>query len=200
MIKWSGPKLFETPRYFNQRDNYTSPKETCFSSTCAMLLDFYKPNTIENCNPYLEQVLKHGKSENYEAQLKALQFFGLKCEYTKSGNLDWLKKSLCEDGNAIVITLLPYGPHAKPDNKIEHSNIVYGYDSVYDMFLLHDPWDLPNFLKGGFIESSDQGETTHYPAPSLKKRWLTGGPNSGKALYPKTIVTVCKKPPQTTPL
>ena len=33
-------------RYFSQRDNYRDANRTCFSSTCAMLVEYLKPGTL----------------------------------------------------------------------------------------------------------------------------------------------------------
>ena len=168
------------PTYFSQRDNYRDPQRTCFSSTCAMLLKYYKPNAIRTDDEYLTQVFHRGDSTSASVQLEALRSFGLDCEFSQRRSIPWLV-DMVEGGNVVAIGLLHNGPWKNPKHDSGHYILVYGHDPDGDTFLCHDPAGLPNTLQGGFL-SHDQGDKVVYPADTLAARWCVEGPEDGWAL------------------
>ena len=55
-ISATGPVDLKVP-YWPQTDNYTQSERTCNSSSCAMVLEFFKPEAVVNDDQYIKKLI-----------------------------------------------------------------------------------------------------------------------------------------------
>ncbi len=75
-------------KYFSQRDNFRDASRTCFSSTCAMLVEYLKPGTLPGTygdDSYIKRVFQYGDTTEAGVQLKALQSYGIESRFVQTG-------------------------------------------------------------------------------------------------------------------
>ncbi len=77
-------------RYFSQRDNYRDASRTCFSSSCAMLLEYLKPGTLPGKygdDIYIKRVFQYGDTTVAQTQLDALHSHGIEARFIQNGSV-----------------------------------------------------------------------------------------------------------------
>ena len=166
-------------RYFSQRDNYRDSSRTCFSSSCAMLLEFMKPGTLPGAQGddiYIKRVFSFGDTTDASVQIKALASFGLTASFQQNGSLDTLKKSI-DIGVPVPIGILHHGPASAPSGG-GHYVCVVGYDSKG--FIVHDPWGELDHASGTYV--STDGNSLHYSFDMISSRWTVANDHDGWAI------------------
>ena len=159
--------------YMSQRDNYRDAARTCFSSSCAMLLKYLKPNSIKDDNNYLMAVFSYGDSTDSNAQLKALAKFGVNAKFSKSGSRDIIKKQI-DNNKPVPAGFLHHGTPEAPTGG-GHWLCIIGYDEAG--YWVNDPWGECNLLTGTY--SNPNGSKLHYSYKNFEPRWLVEGSTSG---------------------
>lgn len=165
--------------YFSQLDNYRDASRTCFSSSCAMLLEYMKPGTLPGSkgdDKYVQQVFQYGNTTDPYVQVKTLGYFGLQAKFVQNGSVELLKKSL-DNGVIVPIGILIKGPASAPSGG-GHWVVVKGYDSKG--FFCHDPWGTLDHKTGQYI--STDGENVHYSTEMIKSRWTVANSTDGWAI------------------
>lgn len=179
------PSTLKVP-YFSQRDNYTTPGRTCFSSSCAMLLEFLKPGTLpgeRGDDKYLKRVYSIGDTIYPAVQIQALDSFGVKASFTANCTFAQLDSQLAS-GKPVPIGILHKGTASSPSGG-GHWIIVIGKkeDSKAPggaWYIVHDPWGEIDHSTGTY--PSDDGESLKYSKNLLKSRWAVEGDGSGYAI------------------
>lgn len=172
--------------YFSQRDNYTNPDGTCFSSSCAMLLEYMKPGTLPGSrgdDKYLKRVLSYGQSIYPAVQVQALSSFGLKTKFVSEGTFDQLNSQL-DRSIPVPAGILHKGPASAPSG-FGHWIIVIGREKDPkapggEWYIVHDPWGELNHSNGTYI--SQDGKSLKYSKNLMKSRWTIYGDGSGYAI------------------
>ena len=159
--------------YMSQRDNYRDAARTCFSSSCAMLLKYLKPNSIKDDNNYLMAVFSYGDSTDSNAQLKALAKFGVNARFVQNGNRDLIKKQI-DNNKPVPAGFLHHGTATNPTGS-GHWLCIIGYDD--SGYWVNDPWGECDLISGTYINSN--GNKLHYSYKNFEPRWLVEGPNTG---------------------
>ena len=75
--------VLEVP-YFPQIDNYRDGERTCNSSSCAMVLEYFKPGTLKGVkgdDAYVQKVFNVGDTTDHAVQTKVLNMYGLKSSF-----------------------------------------------------------------------------------------------------------------------
>lgn len=174
-----GKKILEVP-YFSQRDNVTSGDDdwtrTCFSSSCAMLAKYLRPNSIKGDDDYIQKRQKFGDSTNPNAQVSCLRSLGINARYVQNFNNIKLKEQI-DRGKPIPCGILHHGPSSAPTGG-GHWLIVIGYDD--SGFIVHDPWGEINNSAGTY--PSTNGKSVHYSYSLFDSRWTVYGPSDGWAI------------------
>lgn len=166
-------------RYFPQRDNYRDASRTCFSSSCAMLLETLKPGTLPGAkgdDKYVERVFSIGDTTEAGVQIKALASYGVSAYFKQNGSVDWLKEQI-DKGHPTPIGILHHGRASAPSGG-GHWICVIGYDKTG--FIVHDPWGEIDHASGSYI--STNGESLHYSNSLISSRWTVSNPNDGWAI------------------
>ena len=173
------PKLVLDVPYFSQRDNYTNPLSTCYSSSCAMLLKYLKPDAIASDDEYLKTVYKFGESEEATAQIAALKYYGLQAEFQQHGSWSDLE-SLLVQGIPIPIGILHKGPVSNPTGN-GHWITVIGRTEDNKGFVVNDPFGDLDLVRGTYVSTS--GDHLTYSKKNLGPRWMV--PVSGNGWFIK---------------
>jgi hypothetical protein len=93
------PNLLVGVPYFRQRDSAQRSQRdrTCFSSSCAMLLEALKPATLQGANgddAYLAVVQRWGDTTDAGAQLQALAHFGVTARLVQDADFQLLEQQI----------------------------------------------------------------------------------------------------------
>ena len=168
--------------YLFQLDSHTpSGWRMCFSSTCAMLVEFLHPGSLTGDQPddlYLEVVERFGGSEEAGAQIKALATFGIVAQFRQDGTLADLYEQL-SGGIPCPVGWLHRGGAKSPSGN-GHWTLVVGYDQPGKFFIHHDPNGEAALVEGGFVSNEPtSGRFVHYSAKNWGPRWMAEGKGSG---------------------
>jgi hypothetical protein len=159
--------------YFSQRDNYRDAARTCFSSSCAMLCKFLKPNSIKGDDDYVREVFKRGDSTDAAVQVQTLKHFGVTSRFVTNGTFSFLDSQLSQ-GVPVPVGILHHGPASAPSGG-GHWIIVIGKDG--SDYICQDPWGEIDNASGTY--PSTNGNRVKYSKNLLKARWTVEGDGSG---------------------
>ena len=166
-------------RYFSQRDNYRDASRTCFSSSCAMLLETLKPGSLpgeKGDDLYVQRVFEYGDTTDAYTQLKALLSYEVSAKFKQDCSVEIVKEQI-DAGKPVPIGILHHGPASAPSGG-GHWICVVGYDSKG--FIVHDPWGEIDHASGSYV--SENGEHLHYSYNLIGSRWTVANPNDGWAI------------------
>lgn len=179
------PDVLAVP-YFSQRDNYRDAGRTCFSSSCAMLLEFLKPGTLpgpKGDDIYLRKVFSIGDTTVASVQIQALASFGVKASFTTTATFSKLDSQL-KAGKPVPIGILHHGPASSPSGE-GHWIVVIG--KIVDSkapggcwYVVNDPWGEIDNATGTY--TSTDGKGLRYSKNLLAARWTVEGDGSGYAI------------------
>lgn len=162
--------------YYPQTDNFILPDSTCNSSSCAMVLDFIKPEALigaKGDDVYLKKVLALGKSTDHNVQTKVLESYGVYSIWRQDLSFADLDRELAL-GKPVVIGILHRGTLSNPTGG--HIIVVIGKSSDGKSYIVNDPY---GNLMTGYTGPVTDGKGALYPKSVLEKRWTVEGPNSG---------------------
>ena len=153
----------------------------CFSSSCAMLLDYIDPDALRGHGQvddyYLEKLNQLGyDSTDAAGQIATLKHFGLDATFRTNGTLQSLKRLLAED-IPIPCGILHYGPPNSPHGG-GHWMTIVGIDENAGQLIAHDPYGLlDNDGAGGYLATDCQsGRFVRYNISNWLARWeIVGG-------------------------
>lgn len=175
------PKLVLNVPYYSQRDNDRDPQRTCFSSSCAMLVKYLKPQAIQSDDEYINTVFKFGDTTEASAQLKALNHYGIKAEFRQDGGWSDIE-SLLVKNIPVPIGFLHKGPVSNPSGG-GHWLIVIGRTENNSALVVNDPYGDLDLIGGTYINSN--GAKLTYSKANLGPRWMVAKPGDG--WYIKTL-------------
>lgn len=164
--------------FFSQLDSNTDQGyRMCFSSTCAMALDFLRPGVLKTSQKddfYLQQVERYGDTTDPFAQVNALDFFGLDAEFRQDLTVSDVE-DLLSNGYPVPIGVLHHGPASRPSGG-GHWLLVVGKGPDY--FIVNDPFGEMDVKNGGYVQHTN-GDHLKYSHKNLLPRWMVEGPGSG---------------------
>lgn len=164
--------------YFSQRDSTTEHAyRMCFSSSCAMLLEFIKPGTLVGANgddAYLGRVLRYGDTTNPSAQINALASFGVKARFITNGNFELIEKQI-NAGIPVPAGFLHHGPAAHPSGGGHWLTIIgtKGKEAV----IVNDPFGEIDLINGIYLNTKGAGLA--YSRKNFGPRWMPDGASTG---------------------
>jgi len=134
--------------WYSQLDSSTDQAaRMCFSSSCAMLLQYLKPNTLSGPNgddQYLKRVQMYGDTTEIMAQIRALNSYGIKSTLCKTATIPQVR-SLIDQGVPVPCGYIHRGPLSRPSGG-GHWLIVVGYTTKH--LIVHDPYGTMNLNSG----------------------------------------------------
>lgn len=174
------PNPLKVP-YYSQRDSQVAGQANrmCFSSSCAMLVATLRPEALSGANAddaYLKRVLQYGDTTDANAQLKALQSYGIKARFRQ--DCDW--SDLEKQVNRGVPVPCGFLHHGTPDNPSGggHWLIVTGYTPT--AVIVNDPFGEAQLVTGEY--HSTRGSGLAYSRKNWGPRWMVEGPKTGWAI------------------
>lgn len=173
-VKHDSDLVLKVP-YFSQRDNKRDPSRTCFSSSCAMLLKYLKPKSIQTDDDYVATVFRKGDTTSASAQLAALGEYDVKAEFKQDGGWSDIDAQLTL-GIPVPIGILHKGSVNNPTGG-GHWIIVIGRNKDNTAYIVHDPYGDLDLVNGGYISSN--GDAKLYSKKNLGPRWLVESARSG---------------------
>ena len=188
--------LVGVPR-FNQRDSaqLAQRDRTCFSSSCAMLLEAIKPGTLKGANgddQYLA-VVQHlgvadgeqrtiGDTNDVSAQLEALAHFGVTARLVQNADFQLIEQQI-NCGIPVPCGYIHRGPVDQPTGS-GHWLIVYGH--MPTQVVVNDPWGEPDLIHGTTLNAKGMGlrfSRLNYRFAGLRLRQaLDGGADRRRCL------------------
>ena len=160
--------------YWPQTDNFTQASRTCNSSSCAMVLEFFRPEAVVNDDQYLKKLLDggYGDTTDHGAQGRLLEDYGLKSTWHTNLTLAAVEKEI-RAGRPVVCGILHRGSESSPTGG--HMIVVRGLTSSGD-FRVNDPYGSCN---DGYTGPVENGNNAIYSRKMMAARWTPDGPNSG---------------------
>lgn len=170
------PDILLPVPYYSQRDSATAHSHRmCFSSSCAMLLNYLRPGLLKGTNgddQYLNQVLKYGDTTSSDAQVRALNHFGLQSRF--SANLNWADvENQLKKGIPVPIGILHHGPVSAPGGG-GHWLLIIGRKADGSAYYVNDPYGDLDLVNGGYPGPTN-GARLLYSKRNLEPRWRVKG-------------------------
>lgn len=169
----TGPVDLAVP-FWPQTDNFTQASRTCNSSSCAMVLEFFRPDAVVNDDQYLKKLIDggYGDTTDHGAQGRLLADYGLKSTWHTNLSLAALEKEI-RAGRPVVCGILHRGSESAPTGG--HMVVCRGVTSSGD-FRMNDPYGSCN---DGYTGDVQNGNNVIYSRKMMAARWTPDGPNSG---------------------
>ncbi len=172
--------VLDDVKYFYQLDSATEyGSRMCASSTCAMLLEYEKPGTLVGPNAddqYLQTVLQYGDTTSAEAQVTALESYGLETRFVTNGDWDSLENHL-KQGHPIAVGWLHHGNVKSPSGG-GHWSLIVGITE--DSVIVMDPNGEADLVNGGYVSNNlTAGYYVEYSKKNFGPRWMVEGGKSG---------------------
>ena len=144
--------------YFQQRDSAQRSQRdrTCFSSSCAMLLEALKPGTLQGSNgddAYLAVVQRNGDTTDAGAQLQALAHFGVTARLVQDGDFQLIEEQIAR-GIPVPCGSIHRGLVDRPTGS-GHWLIVVCHTPTH--LVVNDPWGEPDLLSGATLNANGKG-------------------------------------------
>jgi GH24 family phage-related lysozyme (muramidase) len=173
--------LVGVPR-FSQRDSaqLTQRDRTCFSSSCAMLLEAIKPGTLKGANgddQYLAVVQRYGDTTDANAQLRALAHFGVTARLVQNADFQLIEQQI-NRGIPVPCGYIHRGPVDRPTGG-GHYLIVYGHTPSH--VVVNDPWGEPDLISGATLNARGMGLS--FSRLNFGKRWMVEPIGGGDYRY-----------------
>jgi GH24 family phage-related lysozyme (muramidase) len=173
--------LVGVPR-FQQRDSaqLAQRDRTCFSSSCAMLLEAIKPGTLQSANgddQYLAVVQRFGDTTDANAQIRALAHYGVSARLVQNADFQLIEQQI-NRGVPVPCGYLHRGPVDRPTGS-GHWLIVYGHTPT--QVVVNDPWGEPDLIHGTTLNAIGMG--LRFSRQNFGKRWMVEPIGGGAYRY-----------------
>ena len=188
-----GQQLQQAPRtnplpvpWFAQMDSADRGQAArmCFSSSCAMLLEYLKPGTLAGPNgddQYLKRVQTYGDTTDAKAQIRALSLFGVRAKFTQSARWADIERQIT-NGIPVPCGFLHRGPVSNPGGG-GHWLIVVGFTQTH--LIVHDPFGEADLVNGTTL--GGVARFMRYSRQNFGPRWMAEGPGSGWAILAERL-------------
>ena len=163
------PGVLTVP-FYPQTDNYRDAQRTCNSSSCAMVLEYFKPGTLQGAkgdDAYVQKVFAVGDTTDHSVQTKVLESYGIKSRFSYNLSFADLDRELAA-GRPVVIGILHRGTLSNPVGG--HMLVVIGKRG--EDYVVNDPY---GSLNDGYTGPVTNGKGAVYKRSDLMYRWLEKG-------------------------
>lgn len=154
----------------------------CFSSTNAMLVEYLLPGVLRDSDQaddaYLEQVLEFGDTTSADAQIRALESYGIEAQFRQDGTTDEVK-DLLRLGMPVPVGVLHHGSVNAPTGG-GHWLLLVGFDEASGHWICHDPYGEMDVVGGGYVSTAPTaGRYVRYSFQNFTPRWCVAGDGDG---------------------
>ena len=162
-------------KYYSQRDNYRDSDRTCYSSSCAMLLNYLKPGIISNDDDYIKTVFSIGDTTEAWVQVKALSSYGVEAEFRQ--DMGWEDvENLLRNSIPCPLGILHRGLLDSPSGS-GHWILAKGISPDGKNIICHDPFGSLDLDTGVYLSAN--GANQLYNKEKLGKRWTISSAHDG---------------------
>jgi hypothetical protein len=167
---------------FQQRDSaqLSQRDRTCFSSSCAMLLEALKPGTLPGANgddQYLAVVQRYGDTTDANTKLQALAHNDVTAQLVQTADFE-----LNEEQIARGIPVPCGYDHRGPIDRATGSGhwlILCGQTPSH--LVVNDPWGEPDMLSGATLNANGKG--LRFSQRNFGRRWIVEPIGGGAYRY-----------------
>jgi hypothetical protein len=156
--------------YFSQRDSCTEEAHRmCFSSSCAMLLATLRPGILPGANgddQYLERVRRFGDTTDAQAQVMALESFGIRARLVQNADFSTVERQI-DRGIPVPCGFIHKGPVEAPYGG-GHWLCAIGYTDK--ALIVHDPYGDLDLIGGTYL--GPDGAGLRYSYRNFGRRWM----------------------------
>lgn len=141
----------------------------CFSSACAMLVEFLKPGTLKGPNgddQYLQTVQRFGDTTKVAAQLAALRHYGVRARMEERADYTLVERQIAA-GIPVPAAYIHRGPITRPTG-FGHWLTIIGHTSAH--VIVHDPLGEPDLMSGATLNS--KGANLQLTRTNFGRRWM----------------------------
>lgn len=152
----------------------------CFSSSCAMLLQYLKPGTLKGPNgddQYLRRVQQYGDTIDVAAQIKALDSYGVKAKFVQNADFALIEKQITK-GIPIPCGYIHHGPVSRPTGG-GHYLCLVGINNAHA--IVHDPLGEMDLING--IQLGKAARYANYLRKDWERRWMVEPIGGGAYRY-----------------
>ena len=163
------PGVLDVP-FYPQTDNYRDANRTCNSSSCAMVLEYFKPGTLsgpKGDDAYIRKVFAIGDTTDHTVQTKVLASYGIKSQFRYNLSFADLDRELAA-GRPVCIGILHRGSLSAPTGG--HICVVIGKRG--EDYVINDPY---GSLNDGYTGPVTNGKGVVYKRSDLVRRWCPKG-------------------------
>lgn len=163
------PGVLDVP-FYPQTDNYKDANRTCNSSSCAMVLEYFKPGTLQGPkgdDAYIRKVFAIGDTTDHDVQTKVLASYGIKSQFRYNLSFADLDRELAA-GRPVCIGILHRGSLSAPTGG--HICVVIGKKG--EDYVINDPY---GSLNDGYTGPVTNGKGVVYKRSDLVRRWCPKG-------------------------
>jgi hypothetical protein len=163
------PGVLDVP-FYPQTDNYRDANRTCNSSSCAMVLEYFKPGTLsgpKGDDAYIRKVFAIGDTTDHTVQTKVLASYGIKSQFSYNLSFANLDRELAA-GRPVCIGILHRGSLSAPTGG--HICVVIGKRG--EDYVINDPY---GSLNDGYTGPVTNGKGVVYKRSDLVRRWCPKG-------------------------
>jgi len=163
------PGVLDVP-FYPQTDNYRDANRTCNSSSCAMVLEYFKPGTLsgpKGDDAYIRKVFAIGDTTDHAVQTKVLASYGIKSQFRYNLSFADLDRELAA-GKPVCIGILHRGSLSAPTGG--HICVVIGKRG--EDYVVNDPY---GSLNDGYTGPVTNGKGAVYKKSDLIRRWCPKG-------------------------
>ena len=173
--------LVGVPRFTQHDSSQLAQRDrSCFSSSCAMLLETLKPGTLSGPNgddAYLAVVQRLGDTTSAEAQLQALAHFGVIARLEQHADFALIEQQI-NRGIPVPCGYLHRGPVHAPRGS-GHWLVVIGHTPTH--LIVHDPWGEPDLVHGTTVSANGMG--IRLTRRNFARRWMVQPAGDGTYQY-----------------
>jgi len=175
------PNPLPVRHYFQMDSGTDQAARMCFSSACAMLLEFMKPGTLKGPNgddQYLRTVQRFGDTTHVAAQVAALRHYGLKVEFTERADFELISRQIRE-GIPVPAPYIHRGDVSSPTG-FGHWLTIIG-DPRPESIVVNDPLGEPDLVSGATLNGRGAGLT--FSKKNFGRRWMVESIGGGRWRY-----------------
>jgi hypothetical protein len=167
---------------FQQRDSAQRSQRdrSCFSSSCAMLLEAIRPGTLPGSNgddAYLAVVQRYGDTTDANAQLQALAHYGVHSQLLQDADFGLIEQQIAR-GIPVPCGYIHRGPVERPIGS-GHWLVVIGHTPT--QLVVHDPWGEPDLVSGATLNANGMG--LRFSRRNFGRRWMVEPVGGGAYRY-----------------
>jgi GH24 family phage-related lysozyme (muramidase) len=166
---------------YRQLDSATDQAaRMCFSSSCAMLVEYLRPGTLKGPNgddQYLQTVRRFGDTTVVSAQLAALKHYGITARMEERADFLLIERQIAA-GIPVPAAYIHRGGVHRPTG-FGHWLTIIGHTA--SGVIVHDPLGEPDLISGATLNSSGQSLT--FSRENFGRRWMVEPVGGGAYRY-----------------